>query len=665
MLDPVPARRPGTPGVAAHVAACAGTSRTSATTRSCGWSASSPARRPPTRSTTTSTTRSSTRAASATSLPILDPAGAARVRRRCAQSARSTCSTASTSTRRRPLLADGFVYGMVVQHEHQHDETMLATIQLMDDFAHPDADGRARTPTSSIPTERPTLAPTCCVAGGTFMMGTDDRAVGLRQRAPGARGDARAVPHRHHAGHQPRVRRVRRRRRLRRRPPLDRRRVGVAPRRRRSSRRSSGGPTATAAGSRDGSGASRTSRSTSPCSTSAGTRPTRSPAGPAPACRPRRSGSAPPRARGPRTANLWRRRRRTGSGPTPVGRRPGRRASTLGCCTRCSATSGSGRRPTSSGTPASGRSPTASTPRCSSEPSTRCCAAGRGRRTRSRCARTFRNWDYPIRRQIFAGFRCAARRLTRLTPVCRHLAYLGPPVALRALLFDAPHSLCEQARAAAPPAHRAREQADGWGVGWYDADGASTSATTAPSTPMWDDTRVRRIGDAESGAFVAAARLASPGATSSDAATRRSVADGWLFSLNGFVDGLPRGRRRRAARPGRATARRAAIVGRRRHRSGVRARARPPRRRRRPPPRSRHRRRRGARLATGQAQPAAHRRQTRVTAPGSATRCSLRPATIVSEPLDDDPDWQEVPDDSLVLRDGRRLPDAARLDRSL
>ena len=30
-----------------------------------------------------------------------------------------------------------------------------------------------------------------------------------------------------------------------------------------------------------------------------------------------------------------------------------------------------------------------------------------GARTRSRCARTFRNWDYPIRRQIFAGFRCA------------------------------------------------------------------------------------------------------------------------------------------------------------------------------------------------------------------------------------------------------------------
>lgn len=31
------------------------------------------------------------------------------------------------------LLADGFVYGMVIQHEHQHDETMLATHQLRTD----------------------------------------------------------------------------------------------------------------------------------------------------------------------------------------------------------------------------------------------------------------------------------------------------------------------------------------------------------------------------------------------------------------------------------------------------------------------------------------------------------------------------------------------------
>ena len=43
------------------------------------------------------------------------------------------------------------------------------------------------------------------------------------------------------------------------------------------------------------------------------------------------------------------------------------------------------------------------------------------------CRATFRNWDYPIRRQIFAGFRTArsGRRGARL--MCRHLAYLGRP----------------------------------------------------------------------------------------------------------------------------------------------------------------------------------------------------------------------------------------------
>ena len=67
-----------------------------------------------------------------------------------------------------PLLADGFVYGMVVHHEHQHDETMLATIQLMDEFAHPEAgDG------SAAPGPDPAgLAPDVLVEAGPFAMGT-------------------------------------------------------------------------------------------------------------------------------------------------------------------------------------------------------------------------------------------------------------------------------------------------------------------------------------------------------------------------------------------------------------------------------------------------------------------------------------------------------------
>ncbi len=67
-----------------------------------------------------------------------------------------------------PLLADGFVYGMVVRHEHQHDETMLATVQLAEGYAHPDA-GEGRAAAGADPG---VLSPTVLVDGGPFEMGT-------------------------------------------------------------------------------------------------------------------------------------------------------------------------------------------------------------------------------------------------------------------------------------------------------------------------------------------------------------------------------------------------------------------------------------------------------------------------------------------------------------
>ncbi|HEY4400935.1 MAG TPA: ergothioneine biosynthesis protein EgtB [Acidimicrobiia bacterium] len=70
-----------------------------------------------------------------------------------------------------PLLRDGFVYGMVAQHEHQHDETMLATIQLMENFAHPEASGWHPTPVVGSDD-----AGMVDVPGGTFAIGTDEHA---------------------------------------------------------------------------------------------------------------------------------------------------------------------------------------------------------------------------------------------------------------------------------------------------------------------------------------------------------------------------------------------------------------------------------------------------------------------------------------------------------
>jgi gamma-glutamyl hercynylcysteine S-oxide synthase len=67
-----------------------------------------------------------------------------------------------------PLLAGGFVYGMVVQHEHQHDETMLATLQLM---GQPGYRPLAPAPPAGWPVSGEVTVP-----AGPFVMGTDDEA---------------------------------------------------------------------------------------------------------------------------------------------------------------------------------------------------------------------------------------------------------------------------------------------------------------------------------------------------------------------------------------------------------------------------------------------------------------------------------------------------------
>jgi iron(II)-dependent oxidoreductase len=63
-----------------------------------------------------------------------------------------------------PLLAGAYVYGMVIQHEHQHDETMLATLQLRVGEYPVIEPG---SPVPSPPDEREVFIP-----GGSFVMGT-------------------------------------------------------------------------------------------------------------------------------------------------------------------------------------------------------------------------------------------------------------------------------------------------------------------------------------------------------------------------------------------------------------------------------------------------------------------------------------------------------------
>jgi iron(II)-dependent oxidoreductase len=95
-----------------------------------------------------------------------------------------------------PLTAGGFVYGMVVQHEHQHDETMLATHQLRRGApalldreaapssapssgpAHDGAAGPAASADPDVPAE-------VLVAAGPFVMGTSDDPWAYDNERPG------------------------------------------------------------------------------------------------------------------------------------------------------------------------------------------------------------------------------------------------------------------------------------------------------------------------------------------------------------------------------------------------------------------------------------------------------------------------------------------------
>jgi iron(II)-dependent oxidoreductase len=78
-----------------------------------------------------------------------------------------------------PLLADGFVYNLVAQHEAQHAETILQTIQLIVDLEYEPA-WRRRVSRSRAPQHGDSVV----VPAGPFVMGTDDRALAYDNERP-------------------------------------------------------------------------------------------------------------------------------------------------------------------------------------------------------------------------------------------------------------------------------------------------------------------------------------------------------------------------------------------------------------------------------------------------------------------------------------------------
>lgn len=118
--------------------------------------------------------------------------------------------------------------------------------------------------------------------------------------------------------------------------------------------------------------------------------------------------------------------------------------------------------------------------------------------------------------------------------MCRHLAYLGPPRTLAEVLLEPSHSLCRQSWAPRRQTH-GTVNADGFGVGWYPApEGGPLRYRRA--VPVWADPNLPDLaGTLRSGAVLAAVRDATTGTSYDEAAVAPYRTGRWLFSHNGAV----------------------------------------------------------------------------------------------------------------------------------
>lgn len=117
--------------------------------------------------------------------------------------------------------------------------------------------------------------------------------------------------------------------------------------------------------------------------------------------------------------------------------------------------------------------------------------------------------------------------------MCRHLGWLGTDIAVSSLMLDPPHGLRVQSYAPRRQKH-CLLNADGWGVGFFDGDLPRRWRSAAP---LWGDTSFDSIAPAlRSHCVVAAVRSATVGMPIEASATAPFTDGQWLLSHNGIVD---------------------------------------------------------------------------------------------------------------------------------
>lgn len=223
--------------------------------------------------------------------------------------------------------------------------------------------------------------------------------------------------------------------------------------------------------------------------------------------------------------------------------------------------------------------------------------------------------------------------------MCRHLGWLGTAVPVSSLVLDPPHGLLVQSYAPRRQKHGLMN-ADGWGVGFFPDDSAGRPPCRwRGANPLWGEVSFASVAPAlSSSCVVAAVRSASVGMPIDVGAAAPFTDGSWLLSHNGMVDRavLPLDR---AAESVVDSAVLAALIFRR----GLDE--------------------LGATIAeVGTADPAARLNimaangsRLLATTWGDTLSVLRRPDGVVlaSEPYDDHPDWQDIPDRHLVdVRDG-------------
>jgi gamma-glutamyl hercynylcysteine S-oxide hydrolase len=136
--------------------------------------------------------------------------------------------------------------------------------------------------------------------------------------------------------------------------------------------------------------------------------------------------------------------------------------------------------------------------------------------------------------------------------MCRHLGWLGAPVSVAALVLEPAHGLLVQSYAPRRQKHGLMN-ADGWGVGFFSRpgqesprgqersgsrDGAGPVARRWRSAaPLWGDASFASVAPAlESECVVAAVRSATVGMPIEPSASAPFTDGRWLLSHNGVVD---------------------------------------------------------------------------------------------------------------------------------